>query len=603
MKESCSKDLANHTGPESCAGARKGTGEALTGVRTGQVLSRESIVFRGADAVVRSGRQHFEHREGEMFEGPARSETLSMYGNTLRENREIPCSSSEEHDSSKGALCEVQGHKTQMYGHGKTDGSVLPTKSLNKGSAAALLAEEMEGRGPAKGNSIERSKFRTQGREDLSQALDRIRQAARADKHQRFTALWHHAYALERLREAYYGLKRKAAAGIDEVTWKEYGEDLDAKLQDLSERLRRGAFRAHPVRRVYIDKATGGQRALGVAALEDKLVQRATAEVLSAIYEEDFVGFSYGFRPGRSPHSALDALSVGIERRKVGWILDLDIRSFFDTLDWDWLIRFVGHRVADRRVVRHIMKWLKAGVLEEGRRIETDEGVIQGGSISPLLANIYLHYVFDLWAEQWRKRHSHGDVIIVRFADDAVVGFQKRADAERFRKELEERLSRFNLSLHPEKTRLLEFGRFAASNRRRRGEGKSETFDFLGFTHICGTSRKGRFAIKRKTARSRLQRKLKSVRADLKRRMNWPVPEVGTWLRSVLLGHVNYYGVPLNYRSLSSFRYGLIRHWYKTLCRRSQRGRITWDRMNRLANKWLPHPRIVHAYPSERLRV
>ena len=603
MKESYSKDLASHTGPESCAGAREGTGEALTGVRTGQVLSRESIRIQDADAVIPSGRQHLNHRDGEMIQDPARSETLSMYGNTLRENREIPCSSSGEHVSSSGALCEVQGRETQMHGHGKSDGPTVPAKSPNKGSTAVHSAEEAEGRGPAKGNSIERSKFRTQGREDLSQALDRIRQAARADKRKRFTALWHHVYASERLRKAYYSLKRKAAAGVDDVMWKEYGEDLDAKLQDLSERLRRGAFRAQAVRRVYIEKATGGQRILGVAVLEDKLVQRATAEVLGAIYEEDFVGFSYGFRPGRSPHRALDALWMGIERRKVGWILDLDIRSFFDTLDWDCLIRFVEHRVADRRVVHHIMKWLKAGVMEEGKWIETDEGVIQGGSISPLLANIYLHYVFDLWAQQWRSRHSSGDMIIIRFADDVVVGFEQRSDAERFRGELVARMEAFNLTLHPEKTKLIEFGRFAATNRRRRGEGKPETFDFLGFTHICSTTRKGRFVVKRKTSRKRLQRKLKAVKVKLRKRMHWAVPDVGRWLRSVVQGHMNYYGVPMNYRSLRRYYDGVVRHWHKTLCRRSQRGRIRWDRMYRLEKRWLPKPRIVHPYPWARLRV
>ena len=320
---------------------------------------------------------------------------------------------------------------------------------------------------------------------DLQSALERIRQVACRDKGARFTALWHHVYNVDRLREAYFSLKRNAAPGVDGETWQHYGEDLEGNLQELCTRLKRGAYRAKPVRRVYIPKADGRQRPLGVTALEDKVVQRAVVKVLNAIYESDFLGFSYGFRPGRNPHNALDALYVGIMRKRVNWMLDADIRGFFDAIDHEWLMKFVEHRIADQRVLRHIKKWLNAGVMEDGKRTQAEKGTPQGGSVSPLLANVYLHYVFDLWVHQWRKRHARGEVIIVRFADDFTVGFQYREDAERFLEELRERFQRFHLELHPEKTRLMEFGRYAAENRKRRGEGKPESFDFLGITHTC----------------------------------------------------------------------------------------------------------------------
>jgi group II intron reverse transcriptase/maturase len=420
----------------------------------------------------------------------------------------------------------------------------------------------------------------------------------------RFTALLHHVYNLETLRAAYFGLKREAAPGVDGETWRHYGETLEGNLRDLSARLKRGAYRAKPVRRVYIPKADGRQRPLGVTALEDKLVQRATVEVLNAIYETDFLGFSYGYRPGRSQHNALDALYTGLLTRKVNWVLDVDIRGFFDAIDHGWLVKFVEHRIADRRVVRLIQKWLNAGVLEEGKRIRVEEGTPQGGSASPLLANIYLHYVFDLWVQAWRQKQARGDVIVVRFADDIVLGFQNKSDAERFWKELAERFGKFRLELHPEKTRLLEFGPFAAQNRRRRGQGKPETFNFLGFTHICGKKRSnGRFTVLRQTIRKRLQAKLSEVKAELRRRMHDPIPEVGKWLRSVVGGHIRYYGVPMNDRALSTFRFQVGRLWHRSLSRRSQNGRVLWDRMRRLINRWLPPARVCHPYPLRRLGV
>ena len=406
---------------------------------------------------------------------------------------------------------------------------------------------------------------------DLQSALERIRQVACRDKGARFTALWHHVYNVDRLREAYFSLKRNAAPGVDGETWQHYGEDLEGNLQELCTRLKRGAYRAKPVRRVYIPKADGRQRPLGVTALEDKVVQRAVVKVLNAIYESDFLGFSYGFRPGRNPHNALDALYVGIMRKRVNWMLDADIRGFFDAIDHEWLMKFVEHRIADQRVLRHIKKWLNAGVMEDGKRTQAEKGTPQGGSVSPLLANVYLHYVFDLWVHQWRKRHARGEVIIVRFADDFTVGFQYREDAERFLEELRERFQRFHLELHPEKTRLMEFGRYAAENRKRRGEGKPESFDFLGFTHTCDKTRNGKFIVLRQTMRKRLQSKLREIKIELKRRLHHPVPEVGQWLRSVMQGHFNYYAVPRNQRKLGAFKYQVYRLWLRTLRQRSDR--------------------------------
>jgi len=433
--------------------------------------------------------------------------------------------------------------------------------------------------------------------------LDRVRSVAKRDKEVKFTALWHHVYDVARLREAFLGLKRKSSAGVDGVKWQTYGEDLEDNLQDLSERLKRGAYRAQPVRRVYIPKGDGRQRPIGVPTLEDKIVQRSTVEVLNAVYEADFLGFSYGFRPGRSQHNALDAVSVAIQARKVSWVLDADIRGFFDAIDHEWLMRFVEHRIADKRVLRHIRKWLNAGVLEGEEWKQPEDGTPQGGSISPLLANIYLHYAFDLWVHQWRRRHARGEVIVVRYADDFVVGFQSHADAVQFRSALGQRLEGFNLELHSEKTRLIAFGRFAAENARARQQGKPETFDFLGFTHYCGRTRNGGFVVKRRTRSKSLRAKLKALKDELGERMHHPLEAVGRWLQSVLRGHYRYFGVPYNSDSINAIRHHLIRLWYRVIRRRSQRHRFTWARMKRLADYWLPRPRICHPHPARRLRV
>ena len=484
---------------------------------------------------------------------------------------------------------------------GKSDSSVVPRKPPNK--AGKLAAEVVEGRGLAKGNLPESNTDRTQSRTCVQSAIERIRQAARKDRKQRFTSLLHHVHDVERLRAAYFAIKREAAAGVDGETWQHYGENLEANLRDLSARLARGAYRAKPVRRVYIPKTDGRLRPLGVPALEDKIVQRSVVEVCNAIYEEDFLGYSYGFRPGRSPHQALDALTVGISTKKVNWVLDADIRDFYGTLVHEWLVKFVEHRIGDKRVVRLIQKWLNAGVLEGGKRTRSEVGTVQGGSVSPLLSNIYLHYVFDLWVQQWRKRQARGDVVVVRFADDFAVGFQYREEAERFLAELRERFAKFGLGLHPEKTRLIEFGRHADKDRRARGEGKPESFNFLGFTHLCGKNRKGYFTVMRQTMRKRWQAKIQAVRTELRRRLHDPIPKVGAYLRAVVTGHTRYYGVPTNSRALGAFRLAIARIWLWVLRRRSQKSRLPWSRFSKYVRRWLPQPRIWHPYPSVRFAV
>ncbi len=488
-----------------------------------------------------------------------------------------------------------------MDGPGKSDRSILPAKRPNK--AGRSVAEAVEGRGLAKGNTGQQNAPRTQRRVDgAHSALDRVREAAKKDRKARFTALLHHVN-IDRLREAFLGLRREAAPGVDGMTWEQYAGNQEENLQGLHARLQRGAYRAKPSRRVRIPRADGQHRLLGIASLEDKIVQRAVMGVLNAIYETDFLGFSYGFRPGRSPHDALDALVVGIRRKKVNWVLDADIRGFFDTIDHGWLVKFIEHRVADRRILRLIQKWLSAGVMEEGKRRKLEEGTPQGATISPLLANIYLHYVLDLWVQQWRKQQAQGDVIITRFADDFVVGFQYRADAERFLRELRERLRKFSLELHPEKTRVIEFGRYASSDRCARGEGKPESFNFLGFVHICGRTRSGKFLVIRRTRPERMRRKLREIKNELKSRRHCPIPEQGKWLQSVVRGHLAYYAVPTNGQSLDRFRTQITRHWHRALRRRSQRDRTNWGRMHRLAQRWIPPVRILHAWPDQRFDV
>ena len=487
-----------------------------------------------------------------------------------------------------------------MHEREKSDSAEVAKKPANKAGQPA--AERVERRAEAEGNMGEPRTRRTPRRESVSQGLDRVRQAAKARKKERFTALLHHVN-VDLLTDAYLWLKRSAAPGVDGVTWQEYAQDLEANIGDLYARIHRGGYRALPSRRKYIAKPDGRQRPLGIAALEDKIVQRALVEVLNAIYEEDFCGFSYGFRPGRSQHDALDALATAITRTKVNWIYDADIRSFFDSVSHDWLVRFAEHRIGDPRVIRLIRKWLKAGVMEEGVLTPTEEGTPQGAVASPLLANLYLHYVFDLWVQRWRHHHAQGNVIFVRYADDIVAGFEHEADAQSFHVDLQQRMEKFALSLHPDKTRLIEFGRAAAQHRARLGLGKPETFDFLGFTHICGRSRKGAFQLKRKSRRDRMRAKLRAIKAELRRRMHEPIPQQGQWLRQVVRGYFAYHAVPTNIASLSAFRQHVVDLWRRALKRRSQKDRTTWCRIAVLAAEFLPAPRILHPWPDARFAV
>ena len=487
-----------------------------------------------------------------------------------------------------------------MYGGGKSDPGIVAVKPANNAEPSA--AEPVEPRTGTKGNADRQSTRQAQDWVSVSQALARIRQSAKLRKKERFTSLLHHV-SIDLLRLSFFALKKDAAPGVDGLAWRDYETDLERNLEDLHKRVHRGAYRAWPSRRQYIPKADGRQRPIAICALEDKVVQRAVAVVLNAIYEEDFLGFSYGFRPKRSQHDALDALIVGITTTKVNWILEVDIRSFFDEVNRDWLGRFVEHRIADPRILRLIQKWLKAGVLENGVVTDSEKGTGQGTVISPLLANVYLHYSFDLWAERWRRCEATGDMIIVRYADDIVVGFEHESDARRFWDAMRERLQKFSLSLHPDKTRLVEFGRFAAASRRRRGFGKPETFGFLGFTLVCSKSRRGRFLLQRRSRRDRMKAKLKEVSNELRYRMHQSIPEQGNWLKQVVTGYFAYHAVPTNSAALVTFRDKIIARWRWVLHRRSQKSALTWTRMKKLADDWLPKPLILHPWPNQRFAV
>ena len=483
-----------------------------------------------------------------------------------------------------------------MHGPEKSDLGVVAMKSANK---LWTSAESMERRLGAKGNAGERSTCRTQSRESVHRSLQRVRHRARQEKRGRFTSLLHHITPTL-LDAAFSSLKKNAAAGIDGVMWRDYELDRASNLRSLHDRLHRGAYRPKASRRQYIPKADGRLRPLGIAALEDKIVQSALVSVLNAVYEEDFVGFSYGFRPGRGQHDALDALAVGLDRAKVNWVVDADIERFFDTVDHDWLLRFVAHRIGDPRVMKLIRLWLRAGVMDDGSIKETLEGTPQGAVISPLLANIYLHYAFDVWAQQWRKRHVRGRMIVVRYADDIVLGFSLELEARQFVAALNERLATFALSLHPAKTCILEFGRHAIKNRAMLGLGKPHTFTFLGFTHISAVDRAGRFQLQRHSRRDRLRATLARIKLLLKRRMHWSIPEQGHWLARVVRGWFGYHAVPTNFRALDAFRHCVVVLWRRNLNRRSQKANTTWNRMTQIAADYLPPPRISHPWPSVR---
>lgn len=523
-----------------------------------------------------------------------------MRGNSEHGNREtsgVPSSDGDGGRSANAARDTAGAHAPE-----ESDGLIVPQKRANK--VAEAMAEPVEGSGSAKGNTRQDTPRRTQSRKLVSIGLAGVREVARRDKEVRFTALLHHV-DVDCLRASYFRMRKDASPGIDGMTWAEYGEDLEGRLTRLHGRIHRGAYRPEPSKRGWIPKADGTKRPLGIPCLEDKIVQHAVKTVLEAIYEADFRGFSYGFRPGRSQHNALDALCVGITKRKVDWVLDADIRGYFDTIDHEWMQKFLEHRIADRRILRLIQQWLKAGVVEDGNWSGADVGTPQGAGISPLLSNVFLHYVFDLWADQWRRRNARGDVVIVRYADDFVMGFRHEGEARRFLKDLRERFARFGLDLNADKTRLIEFGRFAAKARSGRGKPKPETFDFLGFTHACGTNSRGYFEIKRRPIAKRVRAKLQEIKLKLKYAMHNPVIEQGKWLRSVVRGWFRYYAVPGTSTILDGFRTQVARMWLRTLRHRSHKGyqKWTWERMTRLIRRWLPHARILHPYPSQRLIV
>src|SRR6266436_5644566 len=512
----------------------------------------------------------------------------------MHENRET----SVVPDIVTGRSGKADGRTPDMHAAEESDSGVVPMNQPNE--SGQPQAEVGEGRPEIKENIAQSNTRPTQSGASVSQGLSGVRQRAKERKQEKFTALLHHL-TVDLLRESYFALQRKAAPGVDGETWQQYGTRLEDRLVDLHSRVHRGVYRAKPSRRVYIPKADGRQRPLGIAALEDKIVQQAVVTILNPIYEVDFKGFSDGFRPGRGPHQALDALTAGIQWKRVNWVLDADIRGFFDNMNHEWTMKFVEHRVADRRILRLIQKWLKAGVSEDGQWSETKTGTPQGAVVSPLLANVYLHYVFDLWVEVWRKKIASGEVIVVRYADDLVVGFQHRTDADRFLQEFRERLAKFGLELHAAKTRLIEFGRFAARDRKYRGEGKPETFTFLGFTHFCRQLNSRRaFIVWRITAKKRMVAKLKAIKAELQRRKHHRTTEVGAWLRTVVLGYYQYHAVPGNSIQLRIFNRRVGRLWRSVLVRRSQRAQMRWARLIPLLNRWIPQPRILHPYPDAR---
>jgi RNA-directed DNA polymerase len=483
------------------------------------------------------------------------------------------------------------------YAHEKSDKCIVPMKSSNKDSGSA---ETTEGRCLAKGNSQQTTTPCTQRQENVSSGLEAVRKAAQAEKGEKLTALLHHVTP-ERLRESYHALKRNVASGVDGVTWEVYGENLGDNLRDLHKRIHTGTYRAQPAKRIYLPKPDGTRRPINIQCIEDKVAQQAIVTVLTEVYEADFLGFSYGFRPGRGQHDALDALQCGLVRRRVSWVLDTDIRGFFDAVDHEWMMKFLQHRIGDKRILRLISKWMKVGTIDDGERRRSTQGTPQGAVISPLLANVYLHYVFDLWSHAWRGRHAQGDVIIVRYADDTVAGFQHAHEAGRFLEQLKERMRKFGLELHAEKTRMIRFGRFATRQCKERGQGKPETFDFLGFTHYCSRARKsGKFIVGRKTNKKKMRAQLQAIKSALRRRLHRPVGETGQWLHRVLTGHMNYYAVPGNMRSLESFSQQVKIYWLKSLRRRSQRSRMTWERFSRLLKMFFPPIRILHPLPAVR---
>jgi len=570
-------------------------GEALTGETTGQPLSRE-ISESGMPTLCVKAEGNTEHGVNRKpCSDPSRSETLCMSGSLLHGSWEI--SSTPVVGNKAGGTEKATSHNAVINVDEKSDRPIVPGKLPNKAGAA----EAMEGRGLVEGNAGESSMDRTQGRGTMSQGLRGVRKRAHEDRRCRFNALLHHIIPTL-LVTSLYELKRNAAAGVDGVSWADYEAQLYDRVTELHREIHEGRYRAQAVRRVHIPKADGKTRPLGIAAVEDKVVQQAVVTVLSAIYEADFMEFSYGFRPGRDQHMALDALHRGLHQRRISWVVDADIKAYFDTIDHKWMVKFLAHRIADRRMLRLIGKWLKAGVMEDGQLHDSSKGIPQGAVISPLLSNIYLHYVYDLWAQRWGKDHKT-DVLLVRYADDSIAGFACEGLARRFLGQLRDRLACFGLALHPEKTRLIEFGRFALENRERREEGKPETFEFLGFTHCCGKSRKGWFEVLRYTSKRRMRATLAALKEKLKRRRDEDVAQTGQWLKRLVQGYFNYFAIPGNLQRLDGFRKEVCKLWRSALLRRSHKHRLPWSKFAKLVDRFIPCCRLVHPWPARRASV
>jgi len=595
MQEPYGEGSTAHPDPKPCAAHSNVRREALEGEDAGRALSCEIKKSLGPTLLTEAEGNTGRGATGEPLPAQAQSETPHMHGHLLHGNREAPVVLGV--DGMPERTGKAEGRTPVMNATGESDVVVVPEKLPNK--TAQAVAEVVEGRTATEGNADQCATLRTQSRAGVSIGLEGVRAAARTDKKLRFTALLHHI-DIGLLRDSFFALKKSAAPGIDGVTWMAYEDGLEERIAALHGLVHTGAYRALPSKRAFIPKADGQQRPLGIAALEDKIVQSAMVTVLNAIYEEDFAGFSYGFRPGRGQHQCLDALATVLMRKRVNWVLDADIRRFFDTIDHGWLMKFLEHRIADPRILRLIQKWLTAGVMEAGTWTETTQGTPQGAVISPLLANIFLHYAFDWWAKHWRTTVARGEVYLVRYADDFVVCFERKEDGERFLADLRERLRSFGLDLHPDKTRLIEFGRFAASNRRRRGEGQPETFNFLGFTHYCGKTKAGSPIIWRKTIAKRMAAKVKEVKEELMKRRHDPIPALGAWLKAVVTGYFNYHAVPGNRSSIGAFHREICRAWLHALRRRSQRTCTNWQRFKSLIQRWLPKPETKHPYPWAR---
>lgn len=562
-------------------------------------MSREKHGVRGADALAHGGRQQGQPEEEHGCARLARSKALAR-GDTSFAREPGDLLMALEGGKPTEQRREAERRKPARRSQEESDSPIVPGNGPNEAEAE----EGLEGRGLANGKALQGHPHRTQDREiGGKRALQRLGERARKEKEkgkeaEKFTNLFTHL-RVDLMKAVFYRLKKKAAPGVDGQTWAEYEQGLDERLTDLQDRLHRGAYHPQPVMRRYIPKADGKKRPLGIPAIEDKVVQGAVVAILTPIYEAEFLDCSYGFRPRRGAHDALEAVDAMMYRGKVNWVLDADIAAYFDSIDHEWLLKFLEHRIGDKRLLRLIARWLKAGVLEEGTVQPTEEGTPQGGLISPLLANVYLHYALDLWFAH-EARSLVGTAHLVRYADDFVIGFQRRDEAEALLERMRERFSKFGLKLHAEKTRLIRFGKFARRDSPLDNRKRPETFDFLGFTHICGEGKGKAFRLVRRTSRQRRRNKLQALKQDMEYRREWKLKDQWTWLSAALRGHFNYYGVSTNYPALMSFWRQVRRYWHRSLARRSQRAHLTRRKRDAL-DLYFPLPRPCIRRPEPEL--